>query len=79
MDARFKEADETIQKSANLRQTLTVIGASLDALNDSHTFFEPPRTTRRQYGYVSQMIGDHCFITAGFIGIRRPARTRAGR
>ena len=48
MDARFKDADEKIQKSANLGQALTVIGASLDALNDSHTFFEPPpRTTRR--------------------------------
>ncbi|HTR38049.1 MAG TPA: S41 family peptidase [Bryobacteraceae bacterium] len=65
MDSRFKAADENLQKATNLGQALILIGASLDALNDSHTFFNPPsRATRREFGYAAQMIGDRCFITA---------------
>ena len=65
MEARFKAADTRLQSVNNLGAALTTIGETLDALNDSHTFFLPPsRNTHREYGYIEQMIGDRCFITA---------------
>jgi hypothetical protein len=65
MQARFKAADTRLQSVTNLGEALTTIGETLDALKDSHTFFMPPsRNTHREYGYIQQMIGDRCFITA---------------
>jgi len=65
MDARFKAADGRLQSVNNLGEALTTIAETLDALQDSHTFFIPPsRNTHREYGYIQQMIGDRCFITA---------------
>jgi carboxyl-terminal processing protease len=65
MEARFKAADTQLQSANNLGAALTIIGQTLDALKDSHTFFLPPsRNTQREYGYILQMIGDRCFITA---------------
>lgn len=65
MEARFKAADTRLQSVNNLGDALTTIAQTLDALKDSHTFFLPPsRNTHREYGYIQQMIGDRCFITA---------------
>jgi Peptidase family S41 len=65
MEARFKAADTKLQSADNLGDALTTIAQTLDALKDSHTFFLPPsRSTRRDYGYTLQMIGDRCFFTA---------------
>jgi hypothetical protein len=65
IEARFKAADTQLQSANNLGGALTIIGRTLDALKDSHTFFLPPsRNTQREYGYILQMIGDRCFITA---------------
>jgi len=65
MDARFKAADSRLQSVTNLGDAMTTIAQTLDALKDSHTFFLPPsRNIRREYGYIQQMIGDRCFITA---------------
>ena len=65
LEARFKAADTRLQSVDNLGAALTTIAETLDALKDSHTFFLPPsRNTHREYGYVLQMIGDRCFITA---------------
>lgn len=65
LDARFKAADTRLQSVDNLGVALTTIAQTLDPLKDSHTFFLPPsRNTHREYGYVLQMIGDRCFITA---------------
>jgi len=65
MEARFKAADTRLQTVNNLGDSLMAIAQTLDALKDSHTFFLPPsRNTHREYGYVLQMIGDRCFITA---------------
>ncbi len=65
MEARFKAADARLQSAENLGVALTAIAQTLDALKDSHTFFLPPsRNTHREYGYILQMIGDRCFITA---------------
>ncbi len=65
MEARFKAADTRLQSVNNLGAALTTIAETLDALKDSHTFFLPPsRNTYREYGYIQQMIGDRCYITA---------------
>jgi carboxyl-terminal processing protease len=65
MEARFKASDSRLQSVNNLGDALTTIAQTLDALKDSHTFFLPPsRNTHREYGYIQQMIGDRCFITA---------------
>lgn len=65
LDARLKAADARLQSVDNLGVALSTIAQTLDALKDSHTFFLPPsRNTHREYGYVLQMIGDRCFITA---------------
>ncbi len=65
MEARFKSADTKLQTVNNLGDSLIAVAQTLDALKDSHTFFLPPsRNTHREYGYVLQMIGDRCFITA---------------
>jgi hypothetical protein len=65
MEARFKAADSRLQSVNNLGDALLTIAQTLDALKDSHTFFLPPsRNTHREYGYIQQMIGDRCFITA---------------
>jgi carboxyl-terminal processing protease len=65
MEARFKAADTKLQSVTNLGDAFLTIAQVLDALKDSHTFFLPPsRNTRREYGYIQQMIGDRCFITA---------------
>jgi carboxyl-terminal processing protease len=65
MEARFHTAEETVQNAANLGQGYGAIAQALDGLNDSHTFFLPPsRPIRFESGYVLQMVGDACFITA---------------
>jgi carboxyl-terminal processing protease len=65
LEARFKAADTQLQSAKSLGEALATIAQALDALKDSHTFFLPPsRNTHREYGYIQQMIGDRCFITA---------------
>jgi C-terminal processing protease CtpA/Prc len=65
MEARYKAADDKIQKAAALGQALTAIAGALEGLNDSHTFFlPPPRPYKLEYGYEFQMLGDSCFVTA---------------
>ncbi|MCA1566895.1 MAG: hypothetical protein LC803_14870 [Acidobacteria bacterium] len=63
IDARFKEADEMIQKAESNGQVMGIIALTLIGLNDSHTFFIPPqRVTRTEYGWQMQMIGDKCYV-----------------
>jgi carboxyl-terminal processing protease len=65
LEVGFKAADERIRSAASLSDVFRVIAASIDTLDDSHTFFSPPtRATRREFGYALQMIGDRCLITA---------------
>lgn len=65
IDAHFAAAAERLEKVTSLSQGLSVIAQTLLDLNDSHTYFVPPnRTTRVEYGWQMQMIGDDCFVTA---------------
>lgn len=62
-DAKIREAKERIDKADSLNKALSQIAATLDSLNDSHTFFmPPPRPYRHDYGFQMQMIGDHCYV-----------------
>ncbi len=62
--ARVKEAEDAMQKAENNSQVFSAIAYILQDLNDSHTFFDPPsRATSRDFGYVTEIIGDACYVT----------------
>jgi C-terminal processing protease CtpA/Prc len=64
IEARFREAENKIKVASSVSQAITAIAASLDYLEDSHTYFlPPPRNTRYAYGWRMQMVGDRCLIT----------------
>ncbi len=63
-DATIAEARQKIDKATSLNMALSHIAATLDALNDSHTFFLPPqRSYRHDYGFRYQMVGQRCIVT----------------
>ncbi len=63
-DAKVAEAKDKIQKTTSMNMALSHIAAALDTLNDSHTFFLPPQhSTRIDYGFQYQIIGERCFVT----------------
>ena len=65
METRFKQAEEKARQAKSLGQAVSEVAWALDGLNDSHTFLLPPeRTLEPDYGWVMEMIGDACFITA---------------
>ncbi len=65
IEARFKQSEEKIRAATTPGQARSAIAWALDGLNDSHTFFSPPRSTASyDYGWEMDMIGDACFITA---------------
>jgi C-terminal processing protease CtpA/Prc len=65
LEARFKAAEQKLNEATSLGQLFGIIGQAVLDLNDSHTVFLPPqRTTRTDYGWVMQAIGDKCFVTA---------------
>ena len=47
-----------------LNMAMSHIAAALASLNDSHTFFVPPRHAYHlDYGFRYQMVGERCFVT----------------
>jgi len=64
IDERYKVYLERLRKAPTLGEAYRTVAAYLSALEDSHTFFDPPpRNYRTDYGYRMQMIGERCFIT----------------
>jgi len=62
-DAKVAEINQKIEKANSFNMALSEIGALLDSLNDSHTFFLPPQHLNRyDYGWQYQMIGEQCFL-----------------
>lgn len=63
LDERFKIAKQrvkTLETNADIFRTIAQV---LLDFNDSHTKFYPPsRSTRTEYGFSMQMIGENCFI-----------------
>lgn len=65
LDARFKEAQDRIKQAQTRDQLIIALAQFMLELNDSHTFFIPPsRSARIEYGWVMQMVGENCFVTA---------------
>ena len=65
IETRFKAADEKIKQAGSLGQIFGVIAQTLIELEDSHTFFFPPgRSSKTEYGWQMQMIGDKSYVVA---------------
>ncbi len=63
-DAEVKNAKEKIAQAKTGTDLLVQIGAVLESLNDSHTFFIPPSDpVGLDYGWRYEMVGAHCFVT----------------
>jgi carboxyl-terminal processing protease len=64
-EARFKLADEKMQKAESNGQLLGTIAQVLLDLNDSHTFLVPPqRASRVEYGWQMKPVGADCYVNA---------------
>lgn len=65
VDERFKAAEEKMKTATSIGQMYGIIAQAVLDLNDSHThFFPPSRMARPNYGWMMQMIGDKCFVSA---------------
>ena len=65
LDTRFKSAEERIKQANSNAEIFGIIAKVLLDFNDSHTLFLPPsRSTRIEYGWLMQIIGDKCYVTA---------------
>ena len=65
LDQMFQAAQQKLKTATSAGQLMGIIAQTLVDLNDSHTFFLPPeRSSRIEYGWQMQMIGDQCFVTA---------------
>ena len=63
LDERFKAASEKIKKLDANWQILGVIAQVVLEFDDSHTTFYPPdRSSRTEYGFSMQMIGQNCVV-----------------
>jgi carboxyl-terminal processing protease len=61
--ANIRNSQQRIDNATSLNRGLSEVAAALDALNDSHTFFEPPpRPYKHDYGWQIRMIGDECYV-----------------
>lgn len=64
INAKFVEAETMLRSAANNTEAFMAISNFLDALDDSHTSFNPPsRRTKYQHGWLMQMIGDKCYVS----------------
>ncbi|MFZ0993539.1 MAG: PDZ domain-containing protein, partial [Candidatus Sulfotelmatobacter sp.] len=64
VDARYKEYTQRIKKAETLGDAFRVVAAYVSGLNDSHTYFVPPRRSYiADYGYRMKMVGDTCYVT----------------
>jgi C-terminal processing protease CtpA/Prc len=63
-EGRVSEAKQQIAKTPSFNMAISHIAATLDVLNDSHTFFLPPQHAfHHSYGLQYQIIGNRCFVT----------------
>jgi len=65
LDSVFAEAERRTDGARSNSELFAAIAAAMSALDDSHTWFVPPRRAGRiQYGWSLQMIGDDCYVVA---------------
>lgn len=59
-----KDAQARIKQAKTLTEAVSAIGAMVDGLHDSHTFFIPPsKPYEVEHGWRMKYYGDHCYIT----------------
>jgi C-terminal processing protease CtpA/Prc len=64
IDTRHKTYLERVRKSETLGDAFRTVAAYLAGLDDSHTYFIPPRRSyRAEYGYELQLVGEACYVT----------------
>src|SRR6266478_1013601 len=65
IESRFKEADDRIRQATSMGQIFGSIATFLMRLDDSHTFFVPPRRSyRTEYGWKMLTIGEKNYVIA---------------
>jgi carboxyl-terminal processing protease len=65
IDAEFSAAEAHLKLAQSYGDIYEAIARVLLKLNDSHTAFIPPlSSTRVEYGWRMQMVGDKCFVVA---------------
>jgi C-terminal processing protease CtpA/Prc len=65
IEGKFKAADEQLKQATSNSQIFWIIAQVILELDDSHTIFVPPRrSTRVEYGWQMQMIGQSCYVTS---------------
>ena len=65
LEARFKAADEKLDRATSLGQVFGIVAQVLLEFEDSHLFFIPPqRSSTTDYGWQMQMVGDKCYVSA---------------
>ena len=78
-DARFKEFDAKLKTAASLNAGVAMVAAFLDGLQDSHTYFSPPRRPyRHDYGYRVAVVGGDVMITRVLPGTDAETKVRPG-
>jgi|CXWL01.1.fsa_nt_gi C-terminal processing protease CtpA/Prc len=64
LNAKYAEAELNLKAANNYTEGFMAISNFLDALDDSHTSFNPPsRRTKYQHGWLMQMVGDKCYVS----------------
>jgi C-terminal processing protease CtpA/Prc len=65
VEARFKAAQEEIDRAQSNSAVLAAIAKFFSDFRDSHLYFiPPPRSVRVEYGWQMEMVGDACMVTA---------------
>lgn len=69
LKARAAEAIDRVHRAETLSETYGIMAWMLEPLNDSHTFFLPPRRPYDvQNGWELSFVGEKCYITAVQVG-----------
>lgn len=62
--AKVAHAREQIKQEKSLNMAMSHVAATLDSLNDSHTFLiPPPRPYILDHGWNIEMVGKDCYVT----------------
>ncbi len=65
LKARFKLARERIKKASTNGEVFSIIAGLLGDFDDSHLYFIPPnRTSRVEYGWQLQLVGNKCYVVS---------------
>lgn len=65
LEQHFSAAHARLEQATSLGHALGILAQALLDFDDSHTFFLPPsQTTRVDFEWKMQMVGDDCYIVA---------------